>query len=315
MTEQITKSHPVLPLRDIVVFPHMIVPLFVGREKSVKALEEVMADDKQILLSSQIDPSVDCPDADGIYRVGVLANVLQLLKLPDGTVKVLVEGQSRVRITDFYDNPDFFEADAEMLIETIGDDDVVTALIRSVGEEFERYAKVKKNIPEEALSAVAETTEPAKLADLVAGHLGVEVAQKQELLETLPIDERLEKVYGLMQGEMSVLQVEKKIKTRVKSQMERTQREYYLNEQMKAIQKELGEDGDGQNEVAELEARIAEQTAAARRVSRRAAAVEKAQGPDPLPRRSSRRGQDLARQIGRQGDRARVHPHLAGWRA
>ncbi|WP_298491326.1 endopeptidase La [uncultured Maritimibacter sp.] len=257
MTEQITKSHPVLPLRDIVVFPHMIVPLFVGREKSVKALEEVMADDKQILLSSQIDPSVDDPDADGIYRVGVLANVLQLLKLPDGTVKVLVEGQSRVRITDFYDNPDFFEADAEMLIETIGDDDVVTALIRSVGEEFERYAKVKKNIPEEALSAVAETTEPAKLADLVAGHLGVEVAQKQELLETLPIDERLEKVYGLMQGEMSVLQVEKKIKTRVKSQMERTQREYYLNEQMKAIQKELGEDGDGQNEVAELEARIA----------------------------------------------------------
>ena len=161
MTEQITKSHPVLPLRDIVVFPHMIVPLFVGREKSVKALEEVMADDKQILLSSQIDPSVDDPDADGIYRVGVLANVLQLLKLPDGTVKVLVEGQSRVRITDFYDNPDFFEADAEMLIETIGDDDVVTALIRSVGEEFERYAKVKKNIPEEALSAVAETTEPA----------------------------------------------------------------------------------------------------------------------------------------------------------
>ncbi|GKY87870.1 endopeptidase La [Sinisalibacter aestuarii] len=257
MTEHKTHSHPVLPLRDIVVFPHMIVPLFVGREKSVKALEEVMADDRQILLASQIDPSVDDPETDGIYRVGVLANVLQLLKLPDGTVKVLVEGQSRVKITDFIENPAYFEADAEPLIETITDEDAATALTRSVNEEFERYAKIKKNIPEEALAAVSETTEPAKLADLVSGHLGVDVAQKQELLETLSIDARLEKVFGLMQGEMSVLQVEKKIKTRVKSQMERTQREYYLNEQMKAIQKELGEDGEGQNEVAELEERIA----------------------------------------------------------
>ena len=258
MTEQSTQIHPVLPLRDIVVFPHMIVPLFVGREKSVKALEEVMADDKQILLSSQIDPAVDDPDEDGIYRTGVLANVLQLLKLPDGTVKVLVEGQARVQINEFLSNPDFFEAEAEILIETIGDEAAAEALVRSVREEFERYAKVKKNIPEEALSAVSETREPAKLADLVAGHLGVEVDQKQELLETLPIDERLEKVYGLMQGEMSVLQVEKKIKTRVKSQMERTQREYYLNEQMKAIQKELGEDGEGQDELQELENRIAD---------------------------------------------------------
>jgi ATP-dependent Lon protease len=257
MTEQQTSTHPVLPLRDIVVFPHMIVPLFVGREKSVKALEAVMGEDKQILLASQIDPSVDDPDTDGIYRVGVLANVLQLLKLPDGTVKVLVEGQSRVTITGFNENPAYFEAEAEALPERIVDEDAATALTRSVNEEFERYAKVKKNIPEEALAAVSETTEPAKLADLVAGHLGVEVAQKQELLETLAIDERLEKVYGLMQGEMSVLQVEKKIKTRVKSQMERTQREYYLNEQMKAIQKELGEDGEGQNEVAELEERVA----------------------------------------------------------
>ncbi|WP_288928232.1 endopeptidase La [uncultured Maritimibacter sp.] len=256
MTEQSTQIHPVLPLRDIVVFPHMIVPLFVGREKSVKALEEVMADDKQILLSSQIDPSVDDPDEEGIYRTGVLANVLQLLKLPDGTVKVLVEGQARVQINEFLSNPDFFEAEAEILIETIGDEAAAEALVRSVREEFERYAKVKKNIPEEALSAVSETREPAKLADLVAGHLGVEVDQKQDLLETLPIDERLEKVYGLMQGEMSVLQVEKKIKTRVKSQMERTQREYYLNEQMKAIQKELGEDGEGQDELQELENRI-----------------------------------------------------------
>ena len=257
MQEPLNSSYPVLPLRDIVVFPHMIVPLFVGREKSVRALEEVMADDKQILLSSQVDPSVDDPTTDGIYRAGVLANVLQLLKLPDGTVKVLVEGQARVRITDFLDNEEFFEARAEYLTEMPGDMATTEALLRTVADEFARYAKVRKNIPEEALAAVGDSTDPAKLADLVAGHLGIEVDRKQELLETLSVSERLEKVYGLMQGEMSVLQVEKKIKTRVKSQMEKTQREYYLNEQMKAIQKELG-DGEESNEVAELEAKIAE---------------------------------------------------------
>ncbi|MBQ2262997.1 MAG: endopeptidase La [Loktanella sp.] len=258
MQEPLSSSYPVLPLRDIVVFPHMIVPLFVGRDKSVRALEEVMQDDKQILLSSQIDPGQDDPDQDGIYKNGVLANVLQLLKLPDGTVKVLVEGRSRVQITGFVPNESFFEATAEYLTEEPGDATEVEALVRNVASEFERYAKVKKNIPEEAMAAVSDATEPAKLADLVAGHLGIEVAQKQALLETLSVAERLEKVYGLMQGEMSVLQVERKIKTRVKSQMERTQREYYLNEQMKAIQKELGDGEDGQNEVAELEAKIAE---------------------------------------------------------
>jgi len=253
-----TTSYPVLPLRDIVVFPHMIVPLFVGREKSVRALEEVMGEDKQILLSSQIDPGQDDPDEEGIYRTGVLANVLQLLKLPDGTVKVLVEGKARVKITEFLHNPSFFEARAEELHEYPGAEDELQALVRSVAEEFERYAKIKKNIPEEALAAVSDATEPAKLADLVSGHLGVEVGHKQELLEILSVSERLEKIYGHMQGEMSVLQVEKKIKTRVKSQMERTQREYYLNEQMKAIQKELGEGEEGQNEIAELERRINE---------------------------------------------------------
>ncbi|MFU8880896.1 MAG: endopeptidase La [Rhodobacterales bacterium] len=256
MQDPLNPSYPVLPLRDIVVFPHMIVPLFVGREKSVRALEEVMADDKQILLSSQIDPSIDDPASDGIYQTGVLANVLQLLKLPDGTVKVLVEGQARVRITEYLSNDRFFEARAEYLPETVGEPQTVEALLRTVTTEFERYAKIKKNIPEEALVAVSETTDSAKLADLVSGHLGVDVGQKQELLETLSVSERLEKVYGLMQGEMSVLQVEKKIKTRVKSQMERTQREYYLNEQMKAIQKELGDGEEGGNEVAELEERI-----------------------------------------------------------
>ncbi|SDZ28844.1 ATP-dependent Lon protease [Jannaschia faecimaris] len=253
-----TSIHPVLPLRDIVVFPHMIVPLFVGREKSVRALEEVMQDDKQILLSSQVDPSVDEPDSDGIYRVGVLANVLQLLKLPDGTVKVLVEGRSRVKINRFLENETFFEAEAEELIESRGDQTTIDALLKSVADEFERYAKVKKNIPEEALGAVQEAQDAAKLVDLVSGHLGIEVDQKQELLELLTVSDRLEKVFGMMQGEMSVLQVEKRIKSRVKSQMEKTQREYYLNEQMKAIQKELGDGEDGQNEVAELESRIAD---------------------------------------------------------
>ncbi|WP_120501367.1 endopeptidase La [Roseovarius sp. EL26] len=256
MPEFLNASLPVLPLRDIVVFPHMIVPLFVGREKSVRALEEVMQDDKQILLASQIDPSEDDPEAEGIYRSGVLANVLQLLKLPDGTVKVLVEGVARIQIDEYLENDSFFEARAAFLEEELGDEATIEALLRTVTSEFERYAKVKKNIPEEALATISETTEPEKLADLVAGHLGIEVAQKQELLETLSVSERLEKVYGLMQGEMSVLQVEKKIKTRVKSQMERTQREYYLNEQMKAIQKELGDGEEGEGEIAELEARI-----------------------------------------------------------
>jgi ATP-dependent Lon protease len=256
MTDTFATSYPVLPLRDIVVFPHMIVPLFVGREKSVRALEEVMADDKQILLSSQIDPSIDDPTTEGIYRVGVLANVLQLLKLPDGTVKVLVEGKVRVRISEFVENPSFFEARAQRLSENPGDQASVDALVRAVADEFERYAKIRKNIPEEALGAVSETRDPPRLADLVAGHLGVDVAQKQTLLETLDVAERLEKVYGHMQGEMSVLQVEKKIKSRVKTQMEKTQREYYLNEQMKAIQKELGDGEDGQSELKELEDRI-----------------------------------------------------------
>ncbi len=282
MTDKLSPSYPVLPLRDIVVFPHMIVPLFVGREKSVRALEEVMADDKQILLSSQIDPSVDDPAAEGIYRVGVLANVLQLLKLPDGTVKVLVEGKARVRITHFIENPVFFEAGAELLTETPGDAASVEAMVRAVSDEFDRYSKVKKNIPEEALAAVSETRDPQRLADLAAGHLGIDVGLKQELLETLDVAERLEKVYGHMQGEMSVLQVEKKIKTRVKSQMERTQREYYLNEQMKAIQKELGDGEEGQNEVAELEARIA-RTALSKEAREKAdAEVKKLKSMSPM---------------------------------
>lgn len=256
MQKSLSQSYPLLPLRDIVVFPHMIVPLFVGREKSVRALEAVMKDNKQVLLASQMDPAVDEPTADGIYKTGVLANVLQLLKLPDGTVKVLVEGHRRVGIAEYMDNDAYFEVRAVARQERLGDAATLAALVKSVGKDFERYAKVRKNIPEEALGAVAETQDAKKLADLVAGHLGIEVERKQELLETLNVGKRLEKILGLMEGEMSVMQVEKKIKTRVKSQMERTQREYYLNEQMKAIQKELGDGSDGGNEITELEERI-----------------------------------------------------------
>jgi ATP-dependent Lon protease len=256
MPKKSSSSFPVLPLRDIVVFPHMIVPLFVGREKSVRALEAVMKFDKQILLSSQMDPAEDEPTAATIYKVGVLANVLQLLKLPDGTVKVLVEGKARVRIAEFLENDAYFEAAIEEVAETENDPAAIQALSRAVAEEFERYAKLNRNIPEEAVTAASEAIPAGKLADTVAGHLGAKLEEKQELLEQADVGERLERIFALMQGEMSVLQVEKKIKNRVKSQMEKTQREYYLNEQMKAIQRELGEGEGGQDDASEFEERI-----------------------------------------------------------
>ncbi len=247
---------PVLPLRDIVVFPHMIVPLFVGRDKSVRALEEVMRTDKSILLASQTDPGEDDPDENDIYRAGVVANVLQLLKLPDGTVKVLVEGQKRARITGFSSTDPYFEASAEILEEEVGDPAAVEALTRSLSDEFEKYVKLNKSVPDEALGSIAEVENPSRLADTIAGHLSVKLSEKQTLLETLSVEQRLEKIYGLIQGEISVLKVEKKIKSRVKTQMEKTQREYYLNEQMKAIQRELGEGEDGRDEIGEYEDRI-----------------------------------------------------------
>ncbi|MEM6438321.1 MAG: endopeptidase La [Pseudomonadota bacterium] len=249
---------PVLPLRDIVVFPHMIVPLFVGREKSVRALEEVMRSDKQILLSSQTDAGQDNPQEDDIYRTGVVANVLQLLKLPDGTVKVLVEGQSRARLAEFTGGDLYFEATAEVIEDEIGDEDAVEALTRSIADEFEKYVKLNKTVPDEALGSIQDVDDPSRLADTIAGHLGVKLSEKQDLLETAQVEKRLEKIYGLMQGEISVLKVEKKIKSRVKTQMEKTQREYYLNEQMKAIQRELGEGDDGRDEAGEYEAKLAE---------------------------------------------------------
>ncbi|MCR9128606.1 MAG: endopeptidase La [Alphaproteobacteria bacterium] len=254
MTE--TKSLPLLPLRDIVVFPHMIVPLFVGREKSVRALEEVMRADKQILLATQKSAADDDPATDAIYESGVVASVLQLLKLPDGTVKVLVEGGRRMTIKRFLDNEAYFEAEAELVEENIPDASEAEALMRTASEKFQDYVKLNKKVPPEALSAVEEITEPAKMADTIAAHLAVKIADKQELLANANVSERLEAVFGLMEGEISVLQVEKKIRSRVKRQMEKTQREYYLNEQMKAIQRELGEGDEGKEELAELEERI-----------------------------------------------------------
>jgi ATP-dependent Lon protease len=254
MTE--TKTLPLLPLRDIVVFPHMIVPLFVGREKSVRALEEVMRADKQILLATQKSAADDDPDPDGIYDTGVVASVLQLLKLPDGTVKVLVEGGRRTKITKFLDNEAYFEAEAELVDEHVADPAEVEALMRAAAEKFEDYVKLNKKVPPEAMSAVGEIAEPAKMADTIAAHLAVKIVEKQGLLSNPSVSERLEKVFGLMEGEISVLQVEKKIRNRVKRQMEKTQREYYLNEQMKAIQRELGEGEDGKEELAELEEKI-----------------------------------------------------------
>ncbi len=254
MTE--TKILPLLPLRDIVVFPHMIVPLFVGREKSVRALEEVMRADKQIFLATQKSAADDDPEPGDIYEFGVIASVLQLLKLPDGTVKVLVEGGRRVTVKRFLDNEAYFEAEAELVDETVADPSEAEALMRTASEKFQDYVKLNKKVPPEALSAVEEITEPAKMADTIAAHLAVKIAEKQELLANPKVSERLEKVFGLMEGEISVLQVEKKIRNRVKRQMEKTQREYYLNEQMKAIQRELGEGDDGKEELAELEERI-----------------------------------------------------------
>ncbi|MEZ5891853.1 MAG: endopeptidase La [Parvularculaceae bacterium] len=251
-----TFVYPVLPLRDIVVFPGMIVPLFVGREKSVNALENVMQNDKKILLVAQKDASDDDPLIEDIYEIGVIASVLQLLKLPDGTVKVLVEGEARAQIKEFVRSDDYFEASALRLEEEEGDEAEMEALARSVVTQFEAYVKLNKRVPPEVIVSISQIDDYAKLADTVASHLNIKINEKQELLEIAHVAQRLERVYGLMEGEMSVLQVEKKIRNRVKRQMEKTQREYYLNEQMKAIQKELGETDDGRDELSEIEDKI-----------------------------------------------------------
>jgi ATP-dependent Lon protease len=251
------KILPILPLRDIVVFPHQPVPLFVGREKSVRALEEAMKNEgKQILLATQKDKDDDDPAPDGIYDVGVVATVLQLLKLPDGTVKVLVEGRARAGVSRFTDQADYYEAEIAYVAEDGAGSAEAEALSRAVVEQFENYVKLNKKVPPEALAAIPQIENPGELADRIASHLSVKIVEKQQLLEVFNVVKRLEKVYALMEGEISVMQTEKKIRNRVKRQMEKTQREYYLNEQMKAIQRELGEQDDQRDELMELEKRI-----------------------------------------------------------
>jgi len=254
MTDTVT--YPVLPLRDIVVFPSMVVPLFVGREKSVRALENVMQNHKKILLVAQKDAGDNDPDPEDIYEIGVVASVHQLLKLPDGTVKVLVEGEMRAKVLRYVQTDDYFEAEAELPEEAGEEGPEIEALSRSVIGQFESYVKLNKRVPPEVIVSINQIDDASQLADTIASHLNIKIGEKQELLEIVNVSERLEKVYALMEGEMSVLQVEKKIRNRVKRQMEKTQREYYLNEQMKAIQKELGEGDDGRDELAELEDRI-----------------------------------------------------------
>jgi ATP-dependent Lon protease len=254
-TEGDVETLPVLPLRDIVVFPHMIVPLFVGREKSIKALEEVMREDKRILLVAQKNPADDDPSIDAIYEVGTLAQVLQLLKLPDGTVKVLVEGTERAKVERFTSHADYFEAEVKLLPNIITNEQETEALARTAISQFESYVKLNKKVPQEILATLGQITDYAKLSDTIAAHLAIKIVEKQEILEMQSVQARLEKAFALMEGEISVLQVEKRIRSRVKRQMEKTQREYYLNEQMKAIQKELG-DGEERDEVGELEQKV-----------------------------------------------------------
>ena len=249
-------QYPVLPLRDIVVFPSMVVPLFVGRQKSVRALQEVMSGDRQILLVAQKDGSQDDPDPEDLYGVGTVSTVLQLLKLPDDTVKVLVEGSHRAAITGFLQDDQCIRAAVSPFEESASDEGEQLALARAVTALFADYVKLAKKIPPEVVTSLEQIDSPAKLVDTVASHLTIRIADKQELLEADSVTRRLERVYALIEGEISVRKVEKKIRGRVKQQMEKSQREYYLNEQMKAIQKELGEGEDGRDEVSEYEKRI-----------------------------------------------------------
>jgi ATP-dependent Lon protease len=278
-----TRTLPILPLRDIVVFPHRIVPLFVGRDKSVAALEAAMATDKELFLVAQLDPSEDDPDRDALYDLGVIATAMQLLKLPDGTVRVLVEGAKRARLTNLVERGDYLAADVEEVDEEVSEGPEAQALMRSVIEQFENYAKLNKRLPAETSVQLSEIENPSILADAVASSLSIKVADKQALLAELNPARRMEMVFAFMEGELGVLQVEKKIRSRVKRQMEKTQREYYLNEQLKAIQRELGNDeGEGGDELAELAAKIRKTRLSKEARSRANAELKKLKGMAPM---------------------------------
>lgn len=257
MTE--TENHPVaiLPLRNLVVFPSMVVPLFVGRERSVNALDDVMKNSREILLLTQKSEEIEDPKPEDLYELGTLGHVLQLLRLPDGTVKVLVEGVKRVKVQEFHNGDGFLTANIEAVEEKVKNLNEVTPLMKTLVEQFNEFSHIGKQIPQELAASLEKITDPSKLSDMVAQNLNIKLSEKQELLEMLVVDARLEKILGYLEGEISMVQVEKRIRNRVKRQMEKTQREYYLNEQMKAIQKELGAGGDGEpkNEIEELKAK------------------------------------------------------------
>ena len=253
--KKLGKVYPVLPLRDIVLFPHMVVPLFVGREKSVHALDSILSDNKEILLVTQTDPNIDDPTAKDLHKIGTLATVLQMLRLPDGTVKILVEGSKRAEITHFIAEEPFLEVYAKEVECDVQETEELEALTRSVAEQFELYATLNRRLPPEAWATVSQLQDPSKLADAVSSHLNLKINEKQKLLETRSLIERLETLFTLMEKEINVLQVEKKIRKRVKTQMEKSQKEYYLNEQMKAIQKELN-NGDESDEFSDYLRRI-----------------------------------------------------------
>ena len=263
---------PLLPLRDIVVFPSMVVPLFVGRDKSVNALEKAMGSDKKIFLAAQTKAKTDTPGEGDIYRIGTVANILQILRLPDGTVKVLVEGDYRARIISFVPNAEHFTAQLEVLEETEEKSVEVEALMRGVRSSFEAYAKHNKKITQEIIDAVAAVENVSRLADTVASYMPFKLDVKQKLLETLSVSQRIEKLFGHIRSEIEIIQTEERIKGRVKKQMEKTQREYYLNEQMRAIQKEMGEKDDLKSELEEIEKRIKR-----KRLSQEAAAKVRAE--------------------------------------
>ena len=282
MTLSQTQLFPVLPLRDIVVFPGMIVPLFVGREKSVKALEEVVREDKRILLVAQKNAAQDDPTEKDVYQMGTVSSILQLLRLPDGTVKVLIEGLERAQVQKFVEHADFLKVEAQVVAELDEKPSDTQALMRSLVAEFEQYVKLNKKIPPEILGSIEQIEVPSRMADTIASHLSIKLNEKQQILEILSVSDRLERVYSLMESEIGVLNTERRIRSRVKRQMEKTQREYYLNEQMKAIQKELTEGEDGVDEVAELENRIAKTKLSKEAKERAAAEMKKLKQMSPM---------------------------------
>jgi ATP-dependent Lon protease len=278
---------PVLPLRDIVVFPHMAAPLFVGREKSVRALDEVAKGDKQIFLAAQMEASEDDPAPDRIYSVGTVATVMQILKLPDGTVRMLVEGRARARAVSYTRTADYFEAEIELTPDLRSESAEARAVARAVSDQFDAFSKLSRKTPAEVLQAIQQIDEPSRLADTVAAHLGIKIPEKQALLELLDVPGRLEKVLALLEGQVAEVQVERKIRNRVKRQMEKTQREYYLNEQMKAIQRELGEGDDGREDIAELEERIRKTKLSKEALTKAEAEIKKLRQMSPMSAEST----------------------------